>query len=529
MAATKIPIELSSTPGIVDNSNATAITIDSNENVGIGTSSPSGILHIDMGTPDIVAELSADSPTFTYRNGSGSWFHAGKHPTNDYFYIGRGATTTTNVDMVVDSFGKVGIATTSPTDTLSVGTLGSGTPTITIGSGTANSGYLYFGDGTGADRYRGFLQYTHSTDSLQLGSAGSERMRIDSSGNVGIGLTAPTQLLDVNGNARILGGLNLLTSTSYNADPASYLIVGAVNDTSVNAGKAYQWKLNTEGDANDQDLVFSALDRGAGSFTEYVRFQGSGNVGIGTTSPNTKLDVIGSSTNGSGIVDTLRLRNTGTLVNDGAKIQFTAGTSTIGAGIGSGGQALNSADLRFYSGGNTERMRIDSSGNVLHSTTDSNLADNTSGGGTVLQNGGGFQSAYTGNVGVLNRMGSDGSTLEFRNRAVVVGSVSTTSSSTTYNTSSDARLKDVTGSARGLEVINALNPVSYNWKADGKADEGLIAQEVLEIVPNAVSGSEEKYYQMDYSKLVTHLVAGMKEQQVLIEELKTRIETLENS
>jgi len=61
----------------------------------------------------------------------------------------------------------------------------------------------------------------------------------------------------------------------------------------------------------------------------------------------------------------------------------------------------------------------------------------------------------------------------------------------------------------------------------GKADEGLIAQEVLDVVPNAVSGSEEEYYQMDYSKLVTHLVAGMKEQQTIIEELKARIETLE--
>ena len=66
-----------------------------------------------------------------------------------------------------------------------------------------------------------------------------------------------------------------------------------------------------------------------------------------------------------------------------------------------------------------------------------------------------------------------------------------------------------------------------NWKEDGKADEGLIAQEVLDIVPNAVSGSEEEMYQMDYSKLVVHLVAGMKEQQTIIDDLKSRIETLE--
>jgi len=49
---------------------------------------------------------------------------------------------------------------------------------------------------------------------------------------------------------------------------------------------------------------------------------------------------------------------------------------------------------------------------------------------------------------------------------------------------------------------------------------------VLDIVPNAVSGSEEDMYQMDYSKLVVHLVAGMKEQQTQIEELKTQINNL---
>ena len=49
----------------------------------------------------------------------------------------------------------------------------------------------------------------------------------------------------------------------------------------------------------------------------------------------------------------------------------------------------------------------------------------------------------------------------------------------------------------------------------------------MDIVPNAVFGSEAEYYQMDYSKLVTHLVAGMKEQQTIIEDLKARIETLE--
>ena len=116
--------------------------------------------------------------------------------------------------------------------------------------------------------------------------------------------------------------------------------------------------------------------------------------------------------------------------------------------------------------------------------------------------------------------------IRFRNAAATVGLISTTTTSTTYATSSDGRLKDVTGEARGLEVINELNPVSYNWKESGQADEGLIAQEVMEIVPNAVTGSEEEMYQMDYSKLVVHLVAGMKEQQAQIEALQSEINLL---
>ena len=127
----------------------------------------------------------------------------------------------------------------------------------------------------------------------------------------------------------------------------------------------------------------------------------------------------------------------------------------------------------------------------------------------------------------MNR-NSDGDIITFKkdNGTGTVGGISITSTATSFNTSSDARLKDVTGEARGLEVINELNPVSYNWKADGKSDEGLIAQEVMEIVPNAVSGSEEDMYQMDYSKLVTPLIKAVQEQQEQIDALQSEINIL---
>lgn len=166
-------------------------------------------------------------------------------------------------------------------------------------------------------------------------------LKVDSTNNrVGIGTSSPDEVLEVSGDVKSSGG------------NFGIYHFGETSDVTKIVGR----------DAGHGSLP-NVMDFFTNS-TQRMRIDSSGNVGIGTTSPNTKLDIVGSSTNGSGIVDTLRLRNTGTTQNDGARIQFTAGSSTSGAGIGSGGQALNSADLRFYAGGNTERMRIDSSGNV---------------------------------------------------------------------------------------------------------------------------------------------------------------------
>lgn len=107
----------------------------------------------------------------------------------------------------------------------------------------------------------------------------------------------------------------------------------------------------------------SSLTLQTNGSTTAVTIDTSQNVGVGTISPNTRLQAsVGS--NGSGVVNTLRLQNVGTTAGDGAKIVFTAGASTDGAGIASTGVALNSADLRFYTGGNTERMTIDTVGRV---------------------------------------------------------------------------------------------------------------------------------------------------------------------
>ena len=86
------------------------LRIDTNGKVKIGSSggTPDGKLHIDeIGSGDIVAELTANSPMFTYRNGSGSWFHAGKHPSDDAYVVTTGGTTTTSEKFRIDGDGYV--------------------------------------------------------------------------------------------------------------------------------------------------------------------------------------------------------------------------------------------------------------------------------------------------------------------------------------------------------------------------------------------------------------------------------------
>ena len=165
---------------------------------------------------------------------------------------------------------------------------------------------------------------------------------------------------------------------------------------------------------------------------------------------------------------------------------------------------------------NTEAMRINSNGRVMVGTTSINGAM----GNFVAPNG------VTG-LNIFQSQGSGSHTLVAFNVSgggVGVGTITTNSSATAYNTSSDARLKNILGEAKGLEIINKLNPVNFEWKESKEIQDGLIAQEVMDIVPNAVTGSEEDYYQMDYSKLVTPLIKAIQELSAEVEELKAKLE-----
>jgi hypothetical protein len=124
---------------------------------------------------------------------------------------------------------------------------------------------------------------------------------------------------------------------------------------------------------------------------------------------------------------------------------------------------------------------------------------------------------------LLNRLTSDGTIVDFRRSTTQVGTISVTTSATSYNTSSDYRLKQDLKSFNGLEVVSKIKAYDYEWKADNTRSFGVLAHELAEVLPYAVNGIKdgETMQGVDYSKIVPVLIQSIKE-------LKSKIETLEN-
>ena len=241
---------------------STAVTLASSGNVGIGTTSPSTPLHI-KGAADSYLILQ----TGTTDGNDGILFHnsAGAQKgvilfdtDNDYMLF----STNNTERMRIDSSGRLLLGTTTEGiadgDNLTIAD--SGPCGITLRSGSSSGGAIYFSDATsGAGEYAGFVEYLHSSDALRFASGGTERMRIDSSGNVTLGRA----------------GTSLHFQNGFN------------NSTS---------RIQNGGGSNSSNFKF--LVTNSGSESEAMRIDSSGHILFGTT------------TNGSTAVGTV-IRSTG--------------------------------------------------------------------------------------------------------------------------------------------------------------------------------------------------------------------------
>ena len=165
-----------------------------------------------------------------------------------------------------------------------------------------------------------------------------------------------------------------------------------------------------------------------------------------------------------------------------------------------------------------ERMRIDSAGKLLAGTT--SAFDTVS--FLTFQSFGGVATKLSGT--------SPNSQMSFFNDNGRVGFIGTSGTTTSYNTSSDYRLKeDVQPMVGATDRVLALNPVNFAWKADGTRVDGFIAHEAQAVVPEAVTGEKdgEEMQAIDHSKLVPLLTAALQEALTEIADLKARVAALE--
>jgi len=539
--------------GVGGGAPTTRMTINSSGNVGIGTDSPIAILDVKNATNEhivISGSSTYGSNAIIGVNDSGGEVGLGLGGNTVEFY------TAATERMRIDSSGNVGIGATGATNKLVVNrdstTAATNAQIVSENRTGATGQYALYatsldnGSGSGfkpvafgavqtaaSGRTADFIVAVSDTDNVDLSA--DERMRITSAGNVGIGTDSPSLNASYDRTIHIhstLGSLIKLTdATSGTTDADGTELINYGNDTYLVNRDAGNTIFGTSG-------------------SERMRIDSSGNVGIGTSSPDTALHVAGKSTVRNTIVSNFTLdggvqvpnpydgfgfgidfigRDYGNAVRDYAYIYSVMEASGSSAG---GGDASFKAGLRFYTNGGgasgtipTERMRIDSSGNLLVNTiaSQSGLAkaaiefDSGSQYGLEIKDAG---SGTTGTLGIFYR----GTT--------AVGSISTNGSTTAYNTSSDYRLKENVVELTGATTrLKQLDPKRFNFIADDTTTvDGFLAHEVQSVVPEAITGIHNEvdadgnpvYQGIDQSKLVPLLVATIKE-------LEARITALENT
>jgi len=433
--------------------------------------------------------------------------------------------------MRIDSSGNVGIGTASPQTKLDVsgGSLrinedGAGTKIITVRSNFAGVGPA--------------INVT-TNDPLLLMTNNTERARIDSSGNVGIGTSSSAGKLSVNVDA----STEMITFRS-------------------SSGRQI-FAHEPGGNARPLTIKAQTLTYADDSSTRLV-VDSSGNVGIGTSSPSTfgkvAVEVAGTTTPTSLTTVGPSSINLYAATN-GVSTNGTTGifgwTATTGIGSGIGFSRENSADwgtqIRFYThptatsniGDITERMRIDSSGNLLVGVTSgtsyklslkTSLASQSAIGTAGTSGDTAFQSI------LVTKFDNDSTTsqnfiqFQINNGGANCGKITANGANTAaFGSTSDQRVKEnIAELPSQLANIMALRPVEFDYLESygGGHQIGFIAQEIQQVYPDVIStdDSSEKIMSITgWSKTEARLVKAIQEQQALITQLTARITALEGA
>ena len=382
---------------------------------------------------------------------------------------------------------------TNPT-ILTMGAAGSASAPVITRTGDTNTGIFF-----------------PAADTIAFAEGGVEAMRLDSAGNLGLGVTPSAwgtlKALEFAGATSVAsdGTAIQLTSNAYfNGTNWIYKNSAGAGNYYIN-NNTHNWRIAGSGTAGN-----------AISFTQAMTLDASGNLGIGTTSPNSSSFSKAVTLNGAG--------------SAGYEINI-AGTN-IGYVGGDSGQIYlrtSGANPLTFGTNGTERARIDSSGNLLVGTTATDSGAKTrivygaSSNGIQVKDSADtsntafviFQNGSNSNIGTISRVG--------------------TTNVVAYNTTSDERLKNDLGVAVSDTVIDALVIHDFSWKTDGTLDRGVFAQEAAIVKPLAVregsneldeNGVPKNPWGVDYSKFVPDLIVYCQQLKKQVQQLQADVAAL---
>ena len=486
---------------------------NSSGNAGIGTTSPSDSLQIQGNIRLIDSGVLQFGGTTNKILGNAAYNHL-------VFF------TNNSEKMRINTSGYVGIGTPNPNHALHIAILGDSLVKIT--SESSNPWNKLIIDLTSNNTNLRIFDASANED-IRLSTGGNSWF--NGAGNVGIGTTSPSYLLDVNGD------LNLKTSV-LRANGS----VGSNGQVLTSNGSTVSWATPT-----------SSSGGWTNGGTNVYLSTSTDKVGIGTTSPQTTLEISGS-TNGQLFVSgtsgadfnasdaTIHDRSGGLLLHSAGVGGVGHRCHIVATGIASGNfpSSLSFWTTASGSGAPVERITIASSGYVGIGTTSPAApltvdSVRTGSGSSVygirIQN-----AANTSNHWNLGMSTADEFYMSYSGTLKLYISAG----GTTWNSYSDERLKkNISPLQYGLKEISSIKPVVFKYKEDAdtkKMNIGFIAQDVEKYIPEFVSESANGYKGLDYSKFSVVAIKAIQEQQIIIdlqkrdiEKLNSKIKTLENN
>lgn len=438
-------------------------------NVGIGISNPQEKLSINAANPTV--QFLNSGTAKSYLNVSGDDFILGTYNNN---LNGKLNLTTKSIPrLTIDQNGLVGIGTTSPGTAL---TLNGSSPALQLRSSEIDKGFLktvsnniILGTNTG-----------NATGNLSFHIQDDEKMVIDESGNLGLGVTNPAARLDVSTTA---------TGQALKLNAASQTFMGIWENN------GYRGYLGSYyGDVADIDVgsLAGAVHLVTGSTIDLTAK--AGKIGIGTQTPSQLLEVYSPSGE--------------------AYARISSGVSSQFVGL----ELVRSSGTCWKMGhGNTGRLQI------------------IRGSGPTFSNPEVVVEAYNDSF----YPGTNG-TLDLGNEFNRWGTVYAVNGM--INTSDEREKTNIQNIKYGLNDVMKLRPVSFEWKKNREAGTklGLIAQELKEVVSEVVvtgnrtlatesaetPNAQESRYGVYYSDLIPVLIKAIQEQQQMIADLRKELDDI---